>query len=118
MHPKVYKNKGLEVILSARGRCLYVGAETEQQSINPAIRRYLSPGCERLVLYRNGKPISGIQIMIQPFNCTIANVYTMPSKRRKGYAKQLWEEAKKHHPLIFHSRNLSPDGEIFSTHCK
>lgn len=116
--PTIYKSKGLEIILAAKSRCLYVGAETEGKTFNPKIRRYLSKGCERLVIYENNKPVSGFQIMIRVFDSIGVNVYTMPSKRQKGYARQLWEEAKKHHPILHLSTNRSEDGKIFADHCK
>lgn len=115
--PPVYRSNGLEIILSGKSRCPYTDKETEDAAINKNIRRYLSYGCERLVIYQNGKPVSGLQIMIRPFHVLVANVYTIPSKRRKGFARQLWEEAKAHYPIILHSRNLSEDGKIFSQHC-
>lgn len=113
----VYLSRGFEIIISGKSRCPYTNKETESAAINKNIRRYLSYGCERLVIYQNGKPVSGLQIMIHPFYALVANVYTIPSKRRKGFARQLWEEAKVHYPIIFHSMNLSEDGKIFSQHC-
>lgn len=118
MPQKVYISKGLEVILSAKSYCLYVGKEYEEKAFNPLIRRYLSKGCERLVIYINGKPVSGLQIMINPYDAIVANVFTKSRSRKMGYARQLWEEAKIHHPLLLHSMNRSELGAVFAQHCK
>ena len=51
-----------------------------------------------------------------PRRYNVANVYTLPEHRRKGYARQLFKVAKKilKTKVIYHGSNLSEDGRHFA----
>lgn len=47
-------------------------------------------------------------------NATVANVYTLPEYRQKGYAKQLFDRAKQGFSKLTHSKDLSTLGSLWA----
>lgn len=113
-----FRSHGFESILQPRSRCSYTGKETVQILDNGVKLFKDENGSERYLMYKNGKAVSALQLMVRRGKVVyVANVITVSQHRRKGYAKILWNEAKKIHPVIFHSTNLSEDGKIFASIC-
>ena len=114
-----FRTFGFETILNPRSQCPYTGKEVLIECTDKDIKCYFDKdgGSKRFVLYVNGRSVSALQIMIRNNEVFIANVITVRKHRQKGYAKRIWIEAKKHHHVITHSPNLSPEGLIFSQKC-
>ena len=74
---------------------------------------------EALVSYRyvgleDGRPVSALQIVsADGIRGTIANVYTTPIARRRGWARRLLEAARRRFREVKHSSDLSPAGEAW-----
>lgn len=116
----VYESVGLEIIMKPISKCPYTGKERAIKCADTDVRGYacIEGSSVRFVMYQNGKSVSGLQLMLRKEGFAIvANVITAKKHRRKGYAKRLWAEAKRHYPKIFHSGNLSEDGKIFASKC-
>lgn len=64
------------------------------------------------------RAISGIQIVehVESGRCEISNVYTVRNRRRRGYATNLLDFAKKFlgKEKIYHSESLTDDGMHFA----
>lgn len=115
-----FKSYGFETILNPRSQCPYTGKETVK-ILDNNVKLYADEenGSYRFVMYKKGRSISALQLMKRPDKdiVVVANVLTVKQHRRKGYAKIVWNEAKKLFPIIQHSSNLSEDGKIFATKC-
>lgn len=112
-----YSSYGFETILNPRSCCPYTGKESVEVLGNNVNLYKDQFGSERYVLYENGRSVSALQLMIENDKARVANVITVKNKRQKGYARMVWNEAKKKHPFITHSHNLSEDGKIFAERC-
>ena len=113
-----FRSYGFETILNPRSRCPYTGKE-QAELLGDDIKLYTNEyGSFRFVLYIKSRAVSALQIMSKDGQATVANVITVKQHRRKGYAKKLWNEAKKIFPVIYHSANLSEDGKMFAEKCK
>lgn len=113
-----FRSTGFEITLRGKNKCPYTGKETAI-NLSDGIKLYRDEyGSNRFVLYINRRAVSALQIMAHKDRVYVANVITVAQHRRKGYAKQLWNEAKKIYPVIHHSENLSPEGKIFADKCK
>jgi hypothetical protein len=110
---------GFECILNSQNDCPYTGKEKIKRSRNKNIKIYCDEfGSERYVYYLDGKPVSALQLVNDGKIVRSCNVITVEEHRRKGFARQIWNEAKRFHPIIIHSTNLSEDGKIYVQHCK
>lgn len=118
MPSSFFKSVGLEGNLVGKSRNPYIGAERELQSSDPNIICYVSDGNNdyRFIYVVKGKKVSVVHVDNNTGHYRIANMYTLPKYRRKGYARKLYEAANKklgiHIPF---SLNLSEDGRAFKT---
>lgn len=90
----------------------------ERAAAPPArdIRLLISPsGSYRYVGLENGRPVSALQIISHDggIRGVIANVYTTPFARRRGWAARLLEVARRRFREVKHSDDLSPAGEAW-----
>lgn len=112
-----FRSIGLEGLLLPLNEYPYTfGDERELKSGTEQVRYYVTGrnDSHRFVLFVDGIPVSGIQIMKLPGEqLCAANVYTDEKFRNKGYAKFLFIAAKKKlKGSIVPSKNLSPLGKI------
>lgn len=109
-----YRSIGMEGILVGKSRFTYADKEAEIKCKNQNIRCYNGGDSYRFVFYKNKRSFSGLHLQKNTQGYAIvSSVFTKKEHRRKGYAKQLFLEAKKH-LLVFHSTNLSEDGKGFA----
>ena len=104
-------NEGLAYLLDRDVRA--IGPERAAAPPAPDVRLLVSEhGSYRYVGLENGRPVSVLQIMSQDGGNrgVIANVYTTPIARRRGWAKRLLEVARKRFREVRHSNDLSPAG--------
>lgn len=93
-----------------------IGPEYAAAPPAPDVRLFISPyGSYRYVALENGRPVSALQIMSPDDGVrgVIANVYTTPVARRRGWAKKLLEIARQRFREVKHSDDLSPAGEAW-----
>ena len=110
----------MEDIINGKSKTHYIGNEDIIYN-DGTIKCYLAhtKDCYRLVYKRS----SGLQIMnwknhpqLGASTFHVANVYTIPNQRKKGFAKALFKKAKEiiKTNKIYHSSNLSPLGKIYA----
>jgi hypothetical protein len=79
----------------------YVGSETGK-TVQSGTSKYTGQfGAVRYVLYQNGVAVAAMQVVRNK----VANVYTLPSERRKGWVTKLWNRAKRDYPKLEHLTN-------------
>lgn len=111
----VYQSSGFENILLPKDQSPYTGKEKVKRLSNGVVLYKDQYGSNRFVLYIDNTAVSALQIIDKQGEIPkVANVITIKDERRKGYARIVWNEAKKIFPNIVHSKNLSPDGEIYA----
>lgn len=109
---------GLE-ILRPRGKFPGVGTE-KSRKVQNGIARYVDPyGSSRYVWYSKGEPVAGLQVVSERYEenrAVIANVYTLPGYRRKGYATKLLARARKDFRVVEHApeRNRTEAGSAWA----
>ncbi len=111
-----YESIGFEVYLSPKSECGYCGVEKCYLCKNK-IKLYKDEyDSYRFIKFVNNKPVSVIQLMKTDSWYMIANLFTLKEYRQKGYAKELFFEAKRKLNVnkIYHSNNLSSLGKIFA----
>jgi GNAT superfamily N-acetyltransferase len=71
------------------------------------IGRYKSPhGSVRYVWYEHGQPLAALQVVTRDGRrATIANVYTVPSRRRQGLASALLAKARQAFKDVHHAED-------------
>ena len=89
-----------------------VGPEKIQSDfLNHGINVYKDPyGSYRFVMYHDGKPVAGLQIVKGKTGIIASNVYTHPEFRRKGLATALFKQAQSMFPRIKISDSRSDTG--------
>lgn len=109
-----YRSVGMEGILVGKSRFTYADKETEIKCKNPRIRCYNDGDSYRFVFYISKRAVAGIHFQknLQGY-LIVQSAYTLDKHRRKGYARALYQEAKKKF-IVFHSANLSEDGKAFA----
>jgi ribosomal protein S18 acetylase RimI-like enzyme len=87
---------GLEVYLDAPGLVPGIGAE-RGRVVSNGIAKYVSPhGSYRYVFYEAGEPVGALQVVSRDGRrAVVANVYVLPSFRRRGVASQLLRRAER-----------------------
>ena len=102
----------LWIYLAPRGRVPTIGEERGQLPRGEQIARYDSPhGSVRYVAYHGRRAVSALQVVDRGADrAIIANVYTLPEERRRGWARRLLERARQDFTSVVHSRHLTPLG--------
>lgn len=87
---------GLEVYLLPPGRVPGIGPERAMR-VRDGIAHYADPyGSHRYVLFAEGEPAAALQVMsFDGRSAVVANAYTRPDERRRGYAAKLLAMARK-----------------------
>lgn len=110
-----YRSVGLEGILVEINQYPYVDNEKKVKTSNKDIKCFSDGESFRFLLIKDGTTVSGIQIMTRDgIKAVVANVYTLEGERRKGYARKLFNEAKKRFNVLEHSKNLGELGRAFA----
>ena len=112
----IHKSVGLEGNLVGKSKNPYIGKETEITCHDKNIRCFVSDDTYRFVYVVNGKNVSALHIDKHLNFYVIRNMFTAAKYRRKGYAENLYIEAKKHINHLEFSKNLSADGKEFKKH--
>jgi predicted GNAT family acetyltransferase len=109
-----FRSVGMEGILVGKSRFTYADKETEIVCKNSDIRCYNDGDCYRFVFYKNRRAVAGIHFQknFQGY-AIVSSAFTKQEHRRKGYARALYQEAKRKF-RVFHSTNLSEDGKAFA----
>jgi GNAT superfamily N-acetyltransferase len=106
----------LRVYLGAPGTIPGIGAERGKPVLEGAAR-YKSPhGSTRYVWYEQGTAVSALQVVSHNGKtATVANVYTLPSHRRRGLARILIGVARNDFHRVDHAdeTNLSSAGRAW-----
>lgn len=108
-------NEHLSYLLAPKGKVPQIGPE-KGKAISDGIAIFQStlpgPGVSyRFVYYEKGQSISALQIMkLNSGVSTVANVYTVPEKRRQGYGTKLMAKAQQLLGSVAHSDDLSNAG--------
>ena len=110
-----YRSVGMEGILVGKSRFTYADKETEIKCKSPNIRCYNDGASYRFVYYIKNKAVAGIHFEtdVQGF-LVVHSAFTLSNHRRKGYARAIFQEAKKTKFRVLHSTNLSEDGKAFA----
>jgi hypothetical protein len=115
--------EGLAVYLADPGKVPGLGPERGERPIGRrivAIAKYTSPhGSVRYVAYVGGAPVSALQLVTRDrVHASIANVFTVPERRREGWANVLLARARKDFRSIKHAREdmLSGEGKAWRDH--
>ena len=105
----------LAVVLADPGKMPEVGFELGLRPAWNGVGRYVSPfGSYRYVAYVKGRPVSGLQVVSRDRKTAIvANVYTVASHRREGWATELLRHAKQDFKTVQHAaeEDLSTSGK-------
>ncbi len=109
-------NEELKYLLNDKGAIDFIGHEIGKKQKNGISVYKTDNGSYRYVKYENEIPLSAIQIMSKDGKKgEIANVYTVPKLRQKGYATELLNKAKQDFENIKHSElDKSQLGELFA----
>lgn len=112
-----FESLGMKAYLLPKNECGYIGKERQLKgSIDILVFKSNCNSSIRFIKLINKLPVSVIQIMFDDKIYTIANVFTLETYRRKGYAKELYFFAnKKLRSKIFHSSKLSSLGKKFAS---
>lgn len=108
-------NENLSYLLNPKNTIDFIGEE-KGKYIEDGISLYKNKyGSYRYVYSENGTPIAALQVMsMDGKNGVVANAYTVPSKRKKGFGRKLFNHAKKKFKEIKHSEHLSGSGKLFA----
>ena len=109
----IYRSVGIEGYLVGKSRNPYIGTEKEVKCSADNIRCFVSDSTYRFIFTVKNKNVSVLHFDKEDSYWISSNAYTLEEYRKKGYAKALYKEAKKHLKLIVFSRNLSPMGTMF-----
>jgi len=102
-------------LLAPVGKSKLIGQEKGKQKAEGVSRFDNQYGSTRYVFAEGGEIVSVLQVMrTDGGNAKIANVYTKPSARRKGYAAKLMTQARKDFKSVTHSDDLSKDGAAWA----
>jgi GNAT superfamily N-acetyltransferase len=108
----------LSYLLAGPGQVPQIGSEEAYPAFtqNGSVK-YVSPhGSYRYLYFVDGKPVSALQVVSRDGkNANVANVYTLPEYRKKGYATELFERAKQGFKKLTHSKDLSTAGSLWAT---
>lgn len=110
-----FKSIGIEGVLLPCGEYAYTEDEKILSTKNGIIHIADAWGSHRFIKQVNGQNIAGLQVMHNGKDTpVVANVFTIKEKRLQGYAKELFNHAKKYFGSLKHSMNLSDDGKGFA----
>lgn len=102
-------------LLAPVGKSKLIGTEKGKQKDDGVSRFDNDFGSTRYIFSEGGKPVSVLQVMrTSDGGARIANVYTSPEARRKGYASRLMDQARKDFKKVIHSDDLSVDGAAWA----
>lgn len=108
----------LSYLLAGPGQVPQIGQEKGYPDFtkNGSVK-YVSPhGSYRYLYFVDGKPVSALQVVSRDGKtATVANVYTLPEHRKKGYAAELFERAKQGFEKLTHSKDLSTAGSLWAS---
>lgn len=113
MNLREEEDDDLSVYLSPRGRAPGIGEERgPSRAPKSGVVKLTSPhGSVRYLAFKNYRPISVLQVVTRDgIDAMIANVFTVRSERRKGWAAKLLRKARKDFRNVYHSSHLSDDG--------
>lgn len=106
----------LAIYLRDPGTVPGIGAERGKKPTS-GVGRYRSPhGSVRYVWYAHGVPLAALQVVSRDGKlATIANVYTVPSRRREGLASMLLAKARHDFKEVRHAEDahLSTEGRAW-----
>ena len=107
--------------LAPRGEAPGIGPERgPKASPNTGIARYVSPhGSTRYVAYEDGRPVAALQVVSRDGkSASIANVFTDPCCRKRGFARFLLVKARKDFKSVVHAseENISEAGRAWRSH--
>jgi GNAT superfamily N-acetyltransferase len=96
----------LAIYLGDPGTVPGIGAERGKKPTS-GVGRYKSPhGSVRYVWYEQGKPLAALQVVTRDGKlATIANVYTVPLRRREGLASALLARARHDFKAVRHAED-------------
>jgi hypothetical protein len=116
IQPKFSVDENLSWVLEKSDKSeAYTGKEKSKKLPNNIEKLTADTGSVRYIKYDDkGNPLSGLQIVTRGELASIANAYTNPDQRRKGYAKELALKAKSDYPTLKHSEILEEDGKKFA----
>ena len=94
--------------------------EEKGKKVDNGISKYTSEnGSYRYVKYLDGIPLAVLQIVSRDgIHGQVANVYTVPKSRRKGFSKKLLSRAQEDFTTIGHSNFLSISGKGFKQYAE
>ena len=94
----------LAIYLGDPGSVPGIGAERGKKPMS-GVGRYKSPhGSVRYVWYEHGTPLAALQVVTRDGKlATIANVYTVPTRRREGLAAALLAKARRDFKGVEHA---------------
>jgi GNAT superfamily N-acetyltransferase len=95
---------GLAGFLKPRGRVMQIGEERGRTPRN-GIAHYVSPhGSHRYVLIEEGRALGALQVVTADGkHARVANVFVLPSSRRKGIATKLLARARRDFVSVEHA---------------
>jgi len=106
----------LAVYLGDPGTVPGIGPERGKKPTS-GIARYKSPhGSVRYVWYEHGRPLAALQVVTRDGKqAQIANVYTVPARRREGLAAVLLAKSRHDFQTVAHAgeANLSADARAW-----
>jgi ribosomal protein S18 acetylase RimI-like enzyme len=110
----LYGYEDLKTLLGDKSTLSTIGVE-RGRTVKDGISRYESrEGSIRYVLREGDKPVGALQVVvIGPRTVQIANIYVLPSYRRLGIARELFEKVQRDFREVRHSIDLSPLGRRF-----
>lgn len=119
---KAYRPNGLDLsyLLADPGEVEQIGPERGARRRDGIARFRSEHGSFRYVLYEDGDPIAALQVVARPppkrgpWRATIANVYTVPGRRREGLASELLDAARRDFDEVVHSASdLTSEGSAW-----
>jgi len=116
--PRVHETHDdpLAAYLALRGEAPGIGPE-RGSTPTTGIARYVSPhGSVRYVLYERGQALAALQVVTRNGkHATIANVYTVPTRRKEGLARALLDRARRDFRTVEHASEemISPSGQAW-----
>jgi GNAT superfamily N-acetyltransferase len=109
-------SENLSTYLGDPGTVPGIGAERGKKPTS-GIGRFKSPhGSVRYVWYEHGIPLATLQVVTRDGKqATIANVYTVPTRRREGLAAALLTRARRDFKVVEHAEEaqLSAEGRAW-----
>jgi GNAT superfamily N-acetyltransferase len=102
-----YESELLRVYLGDPGSVPGIGPERGKKPTS-GVARYKSPhGSVRYVWYEHGQPLAALQVVTRDGrHAKVANVYTVPARRREGLAAALLAKARRDFKTVAHADEI------------